>query len=67
VILIQSGMMHQLNLIGGMIWERCDGVRYLQDIVEELAGEFAVERAELEADVAAFVNELLEKGWLIDG
>lgn len=67
VILIQSGMMHQLNLIGGMIWERCDGVRTLQDIVDELAVEFAVERPELEADVAAFVTELLEKGWLIDG
>lgn len=66
VILIQSGMMHQLNLIGGMIWERCDGARSLQDIVDELAVEFAVERQELEDDVSAFVTELHEKGWLID-
>lgn len=67
VILIQSGMMHQLNLVGGMIWERCDGSRTLGDIADELAAEFAVERSELEADVSEFAAELQEKGWLIDG
>ena len=67
VILIQSGMMHQLNLVGGMIWERCDGTRTLHDIVDELAVEFAVEHQELEADVTEFAADLLEKGWLING
>ena len=66
VILIQSGMMHQLNLVGGMIWERCDGERSVAQIAQELAAEFEVERSELDADVSAFVSDLVERGWLSD-
>lgn len=64
VTLIQSGMMHQLNLIGGMIWQLCDGTRDLEGLVDELAGEFDVARDELRADVEAFVGELMNRGWL---
>ena len=67
VTLIQSGMMHQLNLIGGMVWERCDGKRTREQIVDELLKEFEVDRAELQVDVDAFVADLAERGWLIDG
>jgi len=67
VILIISGMMHQLNLVGGRIWGLCDGSRSRRDIVDQLAAEFAAERAELEADVDAFIDDLRQRGWLIDG
>lgn len=66
VLLIEKGTMHQLNLVGGMIWERCDGTRTLSQIAGELAGEFAVERAELEADVTEFAADLTRRGWLLD-
>jgi pyrroloquinoline quinone biosynthesis protein D len=66
VILLLSGMMHQLNLIGGMIWEQCDGRKTLADIAGELAKEFSVEQAEVESDVAEFVADLAERGWLIN-
>lgn len=66
VLLIEKGTMHQLNLVGGMIWERCDGTRTLDEIACELAGEFSVERAELEDDVNQFVAELVLRGWLLD-
>ena len=66
VILLLSGMMHQLNLIGGMIWEQCDGQKTLADIAGELANEFSVEKAEVESDVAEFVADLKERGWLIN-
>ncbi|MDT8440978.1 MAG: pyrroloquinoline quinone biosynthesis peptide chaperone PqqD [Desulfuromonadales bacterium] len=66
VTLIQSGMMHQLNLVGGMIWERCDGQQTIEQIVAELATEFDVAPAELRADVEAFVADLAGKGWLTD-
>ncbi len=66
VILLQSGMMHQLNLIGGMIWEQCDGRKTLADIAGELAKEFSVEQTEVESDVAEFVADLAERGWLIN-
>ncbi|OHB29448.1 MAG: pyrroloquinoline quinone biosynthesis protein PqqD [Desulfuromonadaceae bacterium GWC2_58_13] len=64
VILIVSGMMHQLNLVGGRIWTLCDGQRSLDDLVEALSGEFEVERGELTGDVEAFVDDLLKRGWL---
>lgn len=67
VILIISGMMHQLNLVGGRIWSLCDGSRRRADIIHELACEFDVERAELAEDVETFIEDLRQRGWLIDG
>ena len=67
VTLIQSGMMHQLNLIGGMIWKLCDGSRSLDEIVATMAGEFDVSQEELGADVEAFVEDLVNRGWLTRG
>ncbi len=64
VILIASGTMHQLNYVGGAIWQLCDGTRTAGAIVDQLLGEFDVERDELAADVETFVADLLEKGWL---
>jgi pyrroloquinoline quinone biosynthesis protein D len=64
LILIVSGMMHQLNLVGGRIWSLCDGQRTRDDLIETLAGEFEVEREELAEDVESFVDDLLQRGWL---
>ena len=67
VILLLSGMMHQLNLVGGLIWQQCDGEQTLAGIAAELAKEFSVEQSEVESDVAEFVADLAERGWLING
>jgi pyrroloquinoline quinone biosynthesis protein D len=64
VILLLSGMMHQLNLLGGMIWTLCDGSRDAAQVTGELLKEFDVEREILQADVDEFVADLLERGWL---
>jgi len=64
VILIMSGMMHQLNLVGGMVWSLCDGTRSLDDVVDALLTEFDVERDVLEGDVRDFVDDLTRRGWL---
>jgi len=66
VLLIEKGTMHQLNLVGGMIWERCDGAQSRQEIAAALAGEFAVDPVELEDDVNQFVTDLVRRGWLLD-
>ena len=66
VLLIEKGTMHQLNLVGGMIWERCDGTHSRQELAAGLAGEFAVDPAELEDDVNQFVADLVRRGWLLD-
>ena len=67
VILLLSGMMHQLNLVGGLIWQQCDGQKTLTEIAGELAKEFSVEQVEVETDVAEFVADLTERGWLSNG
>jgi len=66
VILIISGMMHQLNLVGGRIWSLCDGHRTEEEIVAALAAEFDAEPEELRADVAEFVADLRGRRWLSD-
>ena len=67
VILLLSGMMHQLNLVGGLIWQECDGRKSLAEITAELAREFSVEQQEVESDVSEFVADLAKRGWLIHG
>ncbi len=67
VILIISGMMHQLNLVGGRIWTLCDGTRDLGQLVDAMAEQFEVEREVLAEDVGEFVDDLLERGWLSHG
>lgn len=64
VILIVAGTMHQLNYVGGMIWQLCDGERDAAMIVDRLHVEFDVAREELASDVQNFINDLVEKGWL---
>jgi len=64
VILIASGTMHQLNYVGGLIWQLCDGARDIEAIISELQEEFDVARDELAADVQDFVSDLVDKGWL---
>lgn len=67
VILLISGMMHQLNLLGGMIWNLCDGTRTEAQVVDCLLQEFDVEREELAIDVAEFIADLRKREWLIYG
>lgn len=67
VILLLSGMMHQLNLVGGLIWQQCDGQKSCAAIAEKLASEFSVDQEEVEADVDEFVKDLMERGWLLNG
>lgn len=67
VILIHAGSMHQLNLVGGMIWRLCDGSRSADELVDALLPEFDVEREELALDVNEFVDDLLARGWLAHG
>jgi pyrroloquinoline quinone biosynthesis protein D len=67
VILIASGMMHQLNYVGGRIWVLCDGSRSDEELLALLAGEFNVDAAELAADLHEFINDLTNREWLRRG
>lgn len=65
VLLIVSGTMHQLNMVGGTIWQLADGSRSMDQITDDLADDYDVDRSELEEDVSSFVDDLVQRGWLI--
>ena len=64
VLLIVSGMMHQMNILGGEIWKLLDGVRGEDEIVGALRNMFEVDDATLRADVHAFLEDLSFRGWI---
>ena len=57
-----AGEVLALNEVAARILELVGERLSEAEIVERLAGEYDVERAELEADTAAFVQELLDGG-----
>ena len=63
VLLIVSGMMHQLNILGGEIWKLADG-RDEESMVDELMQVFEVDRETLSTDVHAFLEDLSFRGWI---
>jgi|Deesub1362A_J573_1020465.scaffolds.fasta_scaffold00143_61 GeoRSP system PqqD family protein len=56
-VLLKDGTMVSLNLLGMEVWKRCDG-RSVEEIVQELQGQFDVESQMLREDVVAFLKEL---------
>jgi len=64
VLLIVSGMMHQLNILGGEIWKLIDGSKGDGEIVEELHKVFDVDKDVLSEDVRAFLEDLKFRGWV---
>ncbi|HEX9861588.1 MAG TPA: GeoRSP system PqqD family peptide chaperone [Nitrospirota bacterium] len=64
VLLIVSGMMHQLNILGGEIWKLLDGDVDEKTVVDRLHEIFDVDRETLEADVHAFLEDLGTRGWI---
>ena len=63
-LLIVSGMMHQLNILGGEVWKLSDGTRDEEDIVDSLFEMFDVDRETLTSDVHAFLEDLSGRGWI---
>lgn len=63
VLLIVSGMMHQLNILGGEIWKLLDGMSE-DEVVDELIGVFEVDRDTLASDVHAFLTDIASRGWI---
>ncbi len=62
-VLYSGGEMLSLNILGTEIWKRCDGTT-VDEIVTELTEIFDVEYEVMKTDAMAFMNELMEKGYL---
>jgi GeoRSP system PqqD family protein len=60
-IILYSGKMHSLNVLGTEIWKLCDG-KTPDDIVSELWKTFDVEKDVLREDVSEFLRNMKEEG-----
>ena len=49
-----------LNETGAAVWEKIDGVKKLSDIMAYMKAEYECEGEQIENDVRAFVNEMVE-------
>lgn len=59
-----ESVMHSLNPVGTRIWELADGTLTVSEILDSVVSEFDVTREEAEKDIAAFCQELSDKGML---
>ena len=58
-----GGTVVTLNLLGTEIWKRCDGSS-LEEIADAIAELFDAERDVLHEDLSAFLDDLLQRGFL---
>ena len=56
--------MFALTAVAEFIWERLDGQRNLGDIRNDVLAYFDAEKEEVDADIEAFVDELMTEGLL---
>ena len=59
---VERSELHDLNAVGGRIWELIDGRRSVAEIVDALTAEFEVDRSRAENEVSAYLDILREKG-----
>ena len=50
-----------LNSLGEFIWERIDGSRSFEDIIDEITRHFDVTREEASSDLSEFITSLQER------
>lgn len=64
VVLPEQGKFVVLNTTGARVLRLSDGMRTLREIADTLAVEFAVDQAQVEADVLRFAQSLVDRGAL---
>jgi hypothetical protein len=62
ILSLDTKVLRGLNPVGSRVWELIDGRRSVDEIVEQIVGEFDVPRERAAEDVGVFVQELLGKG-----
>lgn len=48
------------------ILQLCDGARRVDDIIDQLAAKYTAERANIAADVIALLQDLADKGFVVE-
>lgn len=54
-----------VNAVGAIIWDRCDGTISVGTIIDEIAQEFDVARAQVHDDAVQFIAEMISRGFLV--
>lgn len=54
----RDGAEHDLNEVGSLVWELCDGSHTVAEIARRLTEEFEVDSTTAERDAADFISEL---------
>lgn len=62
IVLPSRAQVNVLNEVGSAIWERIDGRRSLQEILDGILGEYEIGRDEALEDLQAFVTALQAQG-----
>jgi hypothetical protein len=61
---LESGMYFGLEGVGQRVWELIGEDLALREIVAIIVSEYEIEQSEAQADVIAFVHDLVERGLL---
>lgn len=63
---VDDGGYYAIDEVGAAIWELCDGVRPLGEIIVALSLEFDAPQETIQADVLEFVHDLRRERLLVD-
>ena len=66
VVLPMTRTLHVINQTGRMLWDLMDSPKKVSELVDRLVEDFDVDRAHAEADVLAWVSELLRQHILVE-
>lgn len=62
---LDDGQYYALDEVSGRIWELCDGSRDVSAVVEAIRADFEAPPDTVEADVLAFLNELVDESLVL--
>jgi hypothetical protein len=65
VLKLDTGRMGVLNQVGSRVWDLMDGTRSLGEIAQACAAEYEVDLGQVEADVMAYAQRLLEREMIV--
>lgn len=65
IIRINRTHRFQLDKLGAMVWELCNGERRVEEIVDEFAERFKLSFHEARVSVTSYVKDLTQRGALV--
>ena len=67
ILHLKSGTYFGLDKIGARVWAGLVADRLPSEVCEEIVGEFGIDRARVEKDLHAFLEDLIEHDLVVSG